>query len=156
MYHRALTSCYYNTDPMKFKFGTIPEALSTMLRCWTVSPTSNEIVKDITDFERVLQKVVEKNGIVCHEDFLRHGHRALRHDQKGLRKTKLKNRDRIATNILKAYHPDANAAIQNIKNYHHTTAVQLAQVEVLESDESIVLDENLSELSSSDSENDNS
>ncbi len=56
--------------------------------------------------------------------------------------------------LLKAHHPDANAAIQNIKNYHQTAVVQQAQVEVLESDESIILDENLSEISSSDSEND--
>ena len=96
MFHRALVSMYADNDPRKFKFGTIAEAWSTMLRWWTISPTSDEIVKDILGFSAVLDKVILNQGVVCPEDFLRIGHRALRHDQKGPRKTKLKPRDRIA------------------------------------------------------------
>ena len=55
-----------------------------MQRCWTIFPTSDEIVKDILGFVPMLEKVVSNQGIVCPEDFLCSGHRALRHEAEKL------------------------------------------------------------------------
>jgi hypothetical protein len=54
MYMRCLTSVYPRTDPRRFLFGTIPEVESTMRRCWTMAPTSDQIKADILDFPRFL------------------------------------------------------------------------------------------------------
>ena len=45
------------------------------------------------------------------EEDVRRGHRALRHDHSGIMTSKLKKRDRIATNKCRAIHPDALPAI---------------------------------------------
>lgn len=67
VYMRCLTSVYADNDPCKFKFGTPKEALSTITRCWEISPSSEEIVKDIEDFPRVLELVVQADGCALPE-----------------------------------------------------------------------------------------
>lgn len=88
--------------------------------------------------------------MVCPEDFLRSGHRALRHDQKDVRKSKLKNCLGIEFNKLKAVHFDAIAALNSIKRYGHIRDSNRPYDDDASTDSSVELDE----IRSSDSEND--
>ena len=112
MYMRCLTSVYPRTDPRRFLFGTIPEVESTMRRCWTMAPTSDQIKADILDFPRVLEIIISVDGIVAPEISLRSGYRALKHDKSGLCSAKVKARQRIETLKLPAIHEDAKEASQ--------------------------------------------
>ena len=111
MYMRCLTSVYPRTDPRRFLCGTIPEVESTMRRCWTMSPTPDQIRSDILDFPRVLDIIVSVDGTVAPEISLRSGYRALKHDKSGLCSAKVKARQRIETLKLPAIHEDAEAAL---------------------------------------------
>jgi hypothetical protein len=62
--HRILTSQYDNDDPRKFNFGTPDQAWHTMERCWTLEPTSDRIIADISGLVEVLQKIIEHKGCV--------------------------------------------------------------------------------------------
>ncbi len=116
-----------------------------------IAPSSaGGFVKDILGFSAVLDKVILNQGVVCPEDFLRSGHRALRHDQKGPRKTKLKPRDRIALNKAKAVHPDAYEALSAIRRFGNVEAPNLPDVDDASTDSTISNDE----IRSSDSDND--
>ena len=111
MYMRCLTSVYPRTDPRRFLFGTIPEVESTMRRCWTMAPTSDQIKADILDFPRVLEIIISFDGTVAPEISLRSGYRALKHDKSGLCSAKVKARQRIETLKLPAIHEDAEGAL---------------------------------------------
>ena len=107
VYMRSLTSMYANDDEEKFKFGTPAEAMHTILRCCEYAPSSSRIIQDALDSPTVLRKVIEVNSTVLPECKLWRGHRALRHNKKGVLKNKLKTSQRIETNIEKPIHPDA-------------------------------------------------
>lgn len=46
-----------------------------MARCWTVEPTSDRIVEDISGLQRVLDIIIEKLGCSVPDEFLRSGRR---------------------------------------------------------------------------------
>lgn len=110
-YNCALSTRYNLDDPRRFKMGTPSEVWSTIERCWTVAPTSARIVQDISKFEAVLDKIIEKEGAVCPDLFLRTGRRA-RQALRGNAQLKHTPRDRQTTATLceKPRHPDNDEA----------------------------------------------
>ena len=54
-----------------------------MERCWSVGPTSDRIVQEISYFRRILATIVEAKGRVVHGEAFRYGHRSLRLDDEG-------------------------------------------------------------------------
>ena len=52
--------------------------------CWTVAPTSDQIVSDILALPKVLEKIIEGNGCVVPDEFLRSGRRERRADDEYL------------------------------------------------------------------------
>ena len=75
IFARSVTSLYDNNDIRKFKMGTPAEVWSTMARCWEVEPTSERIVEDIMKLDMVLDKIIEAEGCVVFDLFLRTGKR---------------------------------------------------------------------------------
>ena len=107
-YHVSLTSAYEVGDPRKFGFGTPAEVQHTMERVWQVAPTSERIVEDISCFHEVVKKIIEAQGCVVPDEFLRTGRRARRADDKGVCKVKPRKRQRKETNQkIQDVHPDA-------------------------------------------------
>jgi len=49
-----------------------------MTRCWEMKQNSNQIVQDILELPRLLEKIVHNKGIVVHGEALRNDHRARR------------------------------------------------------------------------------
>ena len=98
-------------NPKRFSFGTVAEVESTMKRVFTVAPTSAQIVADILRLKTVLDMIIKERGAIVPELNFRRGHRALRHDKKGLLKTPLKRRSRVSTYSSPAMHPDATEAV---------------------------------------------
>ena len=122
VFQRSLTSLYDINDPRKFKMGTPDEVWSTMERCWSLEPTSERIVEDILKFDFVLEKIVEHNGCVVHDLFLRTGRRGdewQRIDGKGVLKNKPQKKQRKETIVTRPVHPDAQDA------YNSLTALNL-------------------------------
>ena len=62
--HTALSTVYDTDDIRRFHTGTPEEMWKTMVRCWTVAPTSDEIVQDILSFPDILDILIEHNGCV--------------------------------------------------------------------------------------------
>jgi hypothetical protein len=88
--------------------GTQKEAWSTMMRCWEVAPTSEQIVSDFSNYPDILQKIVDANGCVVDDLRLRSGRRyePLRPGlNREIQKPKLK--DRIETLKEPLLHQDA-------------------------------------------------
>jgi hypothetical protein len=73
--HTAMTSCLPPGHASRFNMGTANEVESTLMRCWTVAPTSEQIVEDIQALERVLQRIIGAKGCVVDDLFLRSGRR---------------------------------------------------------------------------------
>ena len=104
--HVAITSSLRPDDPKRFNTGTPAQMLSSVLRTWQVSPTSERIVEDISAMPRRLDRIIEAKGAVVPDLFFRTGRRHI-----GVFKVELKNkprkRQRTATNTAKELHPDA-------------------------------------------------
>jgi hypothetical protein len=111
--HVALTSCYEIDDPRRFKLGTPKEVYDTLQRCWTIAPTSEQIIEDIMGFRLILEKIVAAEGCVIADEYLRTGRRARGSDGSELKKNPGK-RQRISTNINILLHPDAVTAMESI------------------------------------------
>ena len=107
----SLTSILPKEDPARFKMGTPAEVESTLRRCWTVAPTSDQIVSDILALPRVLEKIIEANGCVVPDEFLRSGRRERRADDEGNLAGRKRPRQRIATNTDLVLHPDCDGAL---------------------------------------------
>eukprot|EP00732_Lithocolla_globosa_P000473 Lithocolla_globosa_v1_NODE_141_length_5757_cov_121.254121.p2 type:complete len:335 gc:universal NODE_141_length_5757_cov_121.254121:3013-2009(-) len=107
-YHVAISSTYPITDSRRFGMGTPQEVESTMFRCWTLEPRSERIVEDILGLPRVLDKIIENDGCVVPDEFLRTGRRQRRADDKGDLQNKPIARQRKSTNNKTVLcHPDA-------------------------------------------------
>ena len=63
--------------------GTPTQVWSTLTRVWTVAPTSEEIVQDISAFPRVLEIIRDKMGCIVPDISLRSGRREMRADESG-------------------------------------------------------------------------
>ena len=106
--------------------GTPQAVSSTLLKCWTIAPTSERIIEDISAFPRVLGKIVAAEGCVVKDEFLRTGRRARRADGNGLLKNKPRASQRKATLKAAPLHPDCQAA--------YDAFVKGAQFDVVSSD----------------------
>ena len=109
---RALTSVYAWDDLRRMKFGTPAEAWKTMVKCWTLEPTSERIIADISDFDNVLDHIIEAKGCVVPECRLRHGHRQQAHNGGRVLKRKVTQRQRKHLMQLGPVHPDAEEALE--------------------------------------------
>jgi hypothetical protein len=93
--------------------GTPDQVLSTMFRCWEVEPTSESLVKYIEKFPFVPDKIIEKQGCVVPDEFLRTGRRARRADDKD---DPLRGSQRKNYMVVRPLHPDCIAAMGTIVN----------------------------------------
>ena len=73
--HIAATCLLDKDDPKRFKVGTPEELSRTMERVWMVSPSSEEIVRDIKRFPTALARIIECKGAKVPELDDRHGRR---------------------------------------------------------------------------------
>jgi hypothetical protein len=53
------------------KLGTPKEVALSLRTAWQVEPTSERIVEDVLALSRVLTKIIEANGCVVFDEFLR-------------------------------------------------------------------------------------
>jgi hypothetical protein len=120
-FHCSLSSIYPSDDIRAFRMGTPSQVEAAMMRCWMMEPTSQRIIQDITKFESVLDRIIEAQGCVVPDVFLRTGRRgdALHDDPryqklngKGALKNKAINRQRKATiqSVQRPIHPDCEEA----------------------------------------------
>mmetsp|Transcript_4971 Transcript_4971/g.20329 ORF Transcript_4971/g.20329 Transcript_4971/m.20329 type:complete len:101 (+) Transcript_4971:361-663(+) len=88
----------------------------TLPRCWEVAPTSDRIVQDIQAFPRVLDTIIEHNGAVVMDLFLRSGRRARRAQPKCDKPLMHapRPRQRIDTLREKPTHPDNREALARL------------------------------------------
>jgi hypothetical protein len=114
--HVALTNDYDKDDPQKFSLATPLHCYSALIRCWSIIP-SERVVMDMTDFERVLNRIVDVNGCVIRGDVLRMGRRALKSDGTGTRKSRFSPRDRKDTMLGTPMHPDAQRGFDLILKF---------------------------------------
>ena len=75
-HNASLSSIYPVGDNRKFNLGTPSSVMSALKRCWSIAPTSVRIAEDIKHFIPVLDKVIEHQGGVVEDEFLRRGRRA--------------------------------------------------------------------------------
>lgn len=79
--HCALTQFYPHTDPewgpKRFGMGTPSEVDSTLERVWTVAPAPDRVKHDIFNLPMVLDAIIEAEGCVVPDEFLRSGRRAV-------------------------------------------------------------------------------
>lgn len=140
----AITSIYNITDRRRFKLGTPAEVFDTLKRCWTIAPTSEQIIEDIMGFPEILEKIIEAEGCVIPDEYLRTGRRA-RSSSGAILKKNPSKRQRIATNIDIILHDDSIAASEMMSS----TSAEIFDI----TDESDDDDDKLSEVLESDSEN---
>lgn len=115
LFHIILTWNLADNDPKKFRVNTPKNVSSTMRRIWeSVAPTSEQLVKDLTDWRRTAMIIVQNKGCVVRGEAFRHGHRALRVDGEGLMKNKSRSNERKATLKGKIIHPDALGSYDRI------------------------------------------
>lgn len=120
-YHTTLTSKYDVDDIRAFRMGTPTQVWSTMTRCWTVAPSSERIIEDISKFPLVLQKIVEAKGCIVHDENLRSGKRYVRVDKRGDCKRKPRRRQRKENFMCYTVHPDAFEARFSLQITHVVT-----------------------------------
>ena len=115
-YHKALTWDLPIRDPKRFGNSTSAEGWSTMQRIWSIEPRSERIVQDISDLERIVDKIIEVNGKVIYGEALRSGRRHIRLDGKGHCKQTPSTCQRKSTLRARLLHPDANESMNRLLN----------------------------------------
>jgi len=94
--------------------GTPQQVWSMMSWCWQIEPTSERIIEDTLGLPRVLDKIIEREGCVCPDEFLQTGRHQRCSDGKGDIKIKPINRQRKSTNTkMPPIHPVASEALQS-------------------------------------------
>ena len=83
-----------------------------MVKCWSLEPTSDRIIADITDFDNVLGHIIAASGCVVPECRLRHGHRQQAHNGGRVLKHKVTQRQRKHLMQMGPVHPDAEEALR--------------------------------------------
>ena len=102
--HCALSSVYPVDDIRRFKLGTPNEVWHAIERCWSIDPTSERIIEDISNFPIALSKIIDESGCVVQDLFLRTGRRHRRADDKGFLKSKPRASSRKATIMMPTIH----------------------------------------------------
>jgi hypothetical protein len=89
-----------------------------MMRCWEVEPTSENIVKDILQFPYTIDTIIEAQGCVVPDLFLKSGRRGAETYPKqrgdGNCKNKPVAKQRKDTLRMKPMHPDCTVAYERL------------------------------------------
>ena len=147
-YHTALSSVYDYDDIRRFNTGTPQETWSSTARCWTVEPTSERIIEDITRLRAICQKIVDVGGAIVPDENLRHGRRARSADGSKELKNKPVSKQRIATMKSRPRHSDCDEAFLRLSNSatHIQVEMELAINEAIQMEEDIDNNEEMSRL----------
>ena len=112
--NRSCTQHFPRNDLTRFGFGTVTEAESTMMRVFTVAPINEQIVTDILRLEIVLDKIIKERSY-CPRIQLSQRSLSSQTRQKRVMKNALKRSSRVSTYSLPAIHPDAAAAVEQLR-----------------------------------------
>ena len=113
----ALSTGYPVGDPRLFNMGTPSEVWRCMARCWSIAPTSAHVMEDIEALPDVLDKIIEADGCVVKDLFLRTGRRARRLDNtEGKRNARPSQRKATVGKGTAPRHPDCDAAHAALKS----------------------------------------
>jgi hypothetical protein len=85
--------------------GTPKEVASSLIRAWEIEPTSERIIEDIRAFPRVLQVIIDRDGVVVPDLFLRSGRRYEKIKGNGECKNKPRSSQRKITIKRPPLHP---------------------------------------------------
>ncbi len=85
-----------------------------MRRAWAIEPTSERIVEDILALPRVLQIIIDRNGVVVPDLFLRSGRRYEKLRDDGICKNKPRSSQRKSTLKSPPLHPHCIRAYEAI------------------------------------------
>ena len=83
-YNVVLSSTYAVGYPRRLLLGTPTQVWDTMLKCWSLEPTSDRFIEDIDAFPTVLEKI-----IAVKDEASRNGRRSLKSNNKRLINAKL-------------------------------------------------------------------
>jgi hypothetical protein len=108
----AIASTLPVTDPLRKSWGMgTPTAMrDSMFKTWTQHPSSERIVEDAFDLELVLDRVIEAEGTVVPEEFLRKGRRRHKRGPGDGTKLKPRKRQRKDTLVATEHHPTLDDA----------------------------------------------
>ena len=106
--------------------GTPKQVAYSLRRAWTIEPTSERIIEDILSFPRVLDVIIEKQGIAVPDLFLRTGRRYEKVSKKGDCKNKPRASQRKETIRMPPIHPHC------IRAYN---AISQGQIEIAYEDQ---------------------
>jgi hypothetical protein len=81
-----------------------------MVKCWSLEPTSDRIIEDIDAFPRVLEKIIANSGCAVKDEAIRSGRRALKSNNQGELKNKIKTRQRKDSIVGRPVHPQCEEA----------------------------------------------
>ena len=94
----------HSVEDRTFNMGTPDQVWEGLCRTWTHSPTEERAIEDIKAFPRVLRKIIDNQGCVVPDEFLRTGRRAVGKSGKEL-KSKPRQRQRKSTLRRPSFHP---------------------------------------------------
>jgi hypothetical protein len=134
-YNLAVSSRYDVEDPRRMGMGTPAEVMNTIQKCWTLAPTSEQIVADVLALPEVLQKIINALGCVVKDLDLRSGRRYIRADGKGDLLRKPRTRQRKDTMVSAPCHPDNIEARNAIRDNNEVVAMSLPSSSDEESDD---------------------
>jgi hypothetical protein len=143
----AISSFLPYHDPRCMHLGTPRQVMDTMVRCWQFSPTSEQICADIRGFRFVLDKIVNAEGIIVKGEGLRHGRRQVRHDNKGLLTTRLRNSQRKASLALapvdRLLQPILDGITSRDGDINESIARLLLEFEAINDDQDLIEDQDV-------------
>ena len=123
---RAITSVLDMKDPKRFGFGTPKD---TMVRCWTLEPTSARIIADLEDFENVLDLMIEFKGCVVPECRLWRSHRQQAHNGGHVLKRKITNLQRKHLLTMGPVHTVAQDALNILHGNNPVEELALEEID---------------------------
>jgi len=109
-YNVTLSTGYAVGDPRRMLLGTPAQVWDTMVKCWSLEPTSDRIIEDIDAFPRVLEKIIANSGCAVKDEAIRSGRRALKSNNQGELKNKIKTRQRKDSIVGRPVHPQCEEA----------------------------------------------
>ena len=125
--HTLLTSILPHDDARRFSMGSPDQVWSSLELVLHVAPTPAQIVADVMALPRVLDKIIEAEGAVVPDLFLRSGRRVRRADDKGDCDTKVRKRQRKSTHSNLPLHPDCQAAVDMLSVMDFAEAVEAVE-----------------------------
>jgi hypothetical protein len=129
LFHTTLSSAYKPDNKKRFNMGTPNEVWRTVVRCWSLEPTSARIIEDISNLPGVLQKVIDAQGCVVQDLYLRTGRRSRRANDKDDLKQKCRSSSRKETIAIPLCHEDCLEALQILNGSKYLKGLQRNQDE---------------------------